>query len=461
MTASGTFAGLVKARWSLTEVLMLMALAAAFVLGGSPNEPGLALLTILILSSALLAWALGQGAWQAFRQLPGLAQIALLSMPLLWMVHLVPLPPGLWGLLPGRELPARIFELIGTSDRFHPLSVMPRNTLFGLATLLPAIALFAAALLLDERGRHRLVAGFLVLVAISVVVGLVQLSSRGAIFNFYDTGHRRNLLGFFANRNHQGLMLAMSGVFFAVFLRCAIRDSRIALGASALVSLMLITAAVGSLSRAGLALTLTGLVCIHLYVFAGHLSRSRYLMIAAAFLAVIAILYSISLNPVVDRAITRYGDVGDDGRWEIWRLSMPLVSQYFPWGSGLGTFVESYQAIEQLDVVDTSYLNHAHNDYLEWLAEAGVPGVLVLVLMGAMLVQRLAALRARGWTSSVYAVPACLVIGLAALHSIVDYPLRTQSIAAVFGLSLALFLSWPRPGEGRGRAPGFSRRSRS
>ena len=444
MTASGMLTSLVVARWSVTETLMLLVLGAAILLGGSPNAPGWRLALILLLASLLLAWSLGRGGWTAFRQLPGLTQLFLICVPLLWILHLVPLPPAVWAMLPGRELPARIFELIGTSGHFHPLSVMPRHTLFGLVTLLPAMALFVAALTLDQRGRNRMVAGFLVLAALSILVGLVQLTSNGAVFNFYDTAHRRNMLGFFANRNHQGLLLAMTGVFAAVFIRAIIRDNRAALASSALVSLVLITAAVGTLSRAGLALSLLGLLLIHLIIYSGGLSRARYALIGIAALVVIGVLYGISLNPVVEQAITRYGDVAEDGRWEVWQMSMPLIGQYFPWGSGMGTYAESYRVIERLDDVDTSYLNHFHNDYLELLAEAGLPGVVLLALFGLVAAQRLAALRKAGWGAGTYALPSALAIGLTGLHSIVDYPLRTQALAVLFGLFLAFFFGSQR-----------------
>lgn len=426
--------------WGVHEILLLLVLVAAVVFGGAPNGPGWRMAIILLLSSALMAWALGQGAWAAFRRLPRLTQGVLISIPLLWVVHLVPLPSGLWAMLPGREVPRQIFELTGTAGGFHPLSVMPRHTLFGLVTLLPACAVFAGALCLDERGRNRMVVAVLALVLLAVLVGLVQLASQGGSFNFYNTGHRRYLIGFFANRNHQGLLLAMGGVFAVFAIHTMLRGGRNLLAFSVLASLALITAAVGSLSRSGLMLTLGGLAAAHLLIYASRLAGKRLMVAGGGALGGLALLYTLSLSPVVERILARYDTVAEDGRWEIWQNAMPLIDQYFPWGSGMGSFAASYRLIEPLEHVDTSYLNHFHNDYLEWLAEAGLPGLVILLLLGLVFVRRVVALRAMGWWYSAFAVASALALVQIALHSIVDYPLRTQAIAVLAGLFLAFFL---------------------
>src|SRR3546814_7627447 len=72
--------------------------------------------------------------------------------------------------------------------------------------LLPPYAAFFAASLLDDRARERCVGLFLALVVLSVLVGVIQVGSAGATFNFYDSAHRGNLIGFFANRNHEGVV---------------------------------------------------------------------------------------------------------------------------------------------------------------------------------------------------------------------------------------------------------------
>jgi len=120
-------------------------------------------------------------------------------------------------------------------------------------------------------------------------------------------------------------------------------------------------------------------------------------------------------------------------------------------------------------------VNHAHNDWVELWFEGGLPAVL-LALLGVGL---LAVLLARRWREAVKDAtesPAAesdlrpsrswrrrhslrgLLVGagltpiLLALHSLVDYPLRTEALACLFALCSGILLSpretpSPRPAE--------------
>src|SRR4030042_1813903 len=68
-------------------------------------------------------------------------------------------------------------------------------------------------------------------------------------------------------------------------------------------------------------------------------------------------------------------------RWPIWNSAL-LMSGDFPWtGAGAGSFavVEPAYSILPLPVA----AGHAHCDYLEWLAEAGAPALLVAAFIFA------------------------------------------------------------------------------
>src|SRR3546814_14207683 len=96
-------------------------------------------------------------------------------------------------------------------------------------------------------------------------------------------------------------------------------------------------------------------------------------------------VYFFSVSSVVTNALARFSDVAENGRGEIWHNSWPLVGQYFPWGSGLGSFVSAYAAREPLDQVSVYYVNSPHNEYLGLLIETGVPGLFVLALFAGAL----------------------------------------------------------------------------
>lgn len=454
MTNPGSLFARSGVRWSVTEVLLALTLAAAILLGGTARMPVVSVSLIFLTSSALAAWAMTHGAVRAFSTLPLLTRVFLLLVPSLWLVQLIPLPPAIWGALPGREVPKRIFELLGTDDDFHPLSLTPWQTLFRLVMLLPPAAVFAAALTLDRQGRERCVAIVLALAAVSILVGLLQVTSRGALLNFYNSDHHKNLVGFFTNRNHQGLFIAIAGILAVEMVHRRFADPRKALATALILSMMFIAAAVGTLSRAGLTLTFVGLSAICLMLFASNWSRQRFVRVGLALLTVPTVLFALSFNPVVERTLARFGDVSGDGRWEIWKMSFPLLREYMPWGSGFGSFVDSYRVIERLDDVIPKYVNHAHNDYLEFVIEAGVPAIGLLGLFAAVMIRAAGAVGRAGSKRAAFSLSAGLAIGLAAAHSIVDYPLRTTALATLFAMAMAFFMAKQTSGRSGRQSPG-------
>ena len=69
----------------------------------------------------------------------------------------------------------------------------------------------------------------------------------------------------------------------------------------------------------------------------------------------------------------------DLGRWEIWEGAINLLKDT-PWyGSGVGTYWLTHPAYRHIN--DPSSGQNAHNDYLQYLIEAGVPGLLLLILL--------------------------------------------------------------------------------
>ncbi|WP_170935383.1 O-antigen ligase family protein [Sphingopyxis indica] len=435
--APSKFAG--PAVW--TEILLYALIVFALVFGGGAISANPRILLICVTAAALLPLALWAGAGRAFRRLPLLAQVAVVLVPLLPLLQLVPLPPSIWGGFPGRELPTTIFDLVGSGSEWHPLSLTPRDTALAALCLLAPIAAFFAALTLDEHARERCVMLVLGVAAVSIFVGLIQLGSRGATLDFYGSTHRGFLLGFFANRNHEGDFIALAAVFAIAFAHRKLRYRQGLLAWSVILSLTFLVAAVGTISRAGLGLTVLGIAMMQFAHFGQALNRRRLILIAAAIAIAALAIYLLSFTSVVERSLSRFNGVSDDDRLRLWQLSAPLVTQYFPWGSGLGSFVPAYAAIEPLDSVSRVYLNHAHNEYLELLIEGGLPAMAVLgVAVVALLTRGLRVLFGKGRLAA-FGLPSAIGLLLVALHSIVDYPLRTQSIAVLFGVMAAFFFA--------------------
>ena len=105
-------------------------------------------------------------------------------------------------------------------------------------------------------------------------------------------------------------------------------------------------------------------------------------------------------------------------------ISAIEMARQRPWtGFGLGTFETVYPAFASFDL--GLVIDHAHNDWAEWLAEGGV--VFFLSVLALALPSAGPAIRS-GWA---------LGIPMVFLHSLVDFPLQIPAIAGLVFVMLA------------------------
>jgi O-antigen ligase len=116
-------------------------------------------------------------------------------------------------------------------------------------------------------------------------------------------------------------------------------------------------------------------------------------------------------------------------------------------GSGGGTFEDIYARYENPARVDSFYVNHAHNDFLEILLEYGVVGALLLLLFLLWWVRNAHWLSA-GRKPDYFAFAATLASAAILAHSLVDYPLRTAAISVLLAACCSLMARSPAPEAG-------------
>jgi O-antigen ligase len=131
----------------------------------------------------------------------------------------------------------------------------------------------------------------------------------------------------------------------------------------------------------------------------------------------------------------RLEDQTEDLRWPVWQSIIDMLPHYLPWGTGVGSYVEAYQVLEPDNLLRPSFSNHAHNEVLEILFTAGIPGA-VLILLASVFLAAAAwrGLRASGDTALFKRLGVLVIIRLA-IASISDYPVRTPILSAVFVLA--------------------------
>lgn len=360
-------------------------------------------------------------------------------------LELVPLPPEIWTRLPGRSGIASGYELLQMRLPWLPVSETPYQSATTLFALLPPLAMFAAVQASDS-DRASAVA-LVAATAAAIVLGALQVAS-GSNSNWYfyaitNTG----AVGFFANRNHMATLLLATIPFVAALLlsgksqqRLRGRSAAMIMIAAAALGLILIGVALNH-SLAALLLVIPVFIATALMVPAGW--RLRWFGAPVVLLGLIAAIFALSLNPLNSSVMLKSKEVSVQSRQAIWHKTGEAIADTFPIGTGLGSFESVFAQYENPETVDSTYINHAHNDYLELTLELGVAGVLLLVLFISWWVVRSTQI----WSSNLSSpFDRAATIASAAIlaHSIVDFPLRTAAIAAVFAMCIAMISRFHR-----------------
>lgn len=362
------------------------------------------------------------------------------------LMQLVPLPPLVWSTLPGREQAVFSLSAAGQAGQWLPISMLPDRTLAGVMSIVPPLVVLFAVRLLEPEWRVRLLLVLLGVAILAVIVGAVQVVSAGALARFYATidGYA---VGFQANRNSAAdfyligicALVALGSAFPGKVASISARAALVAIGSALALAVVL------SGSRTGVILLVVPVSMVFLLVWTKPLPRFR--IPTALFSAVIIAIAVLSPSlQMLDRTFSRFS-LGDGGRIALWGDAVYQIGQTFPLGSGLGTGSAMLIAAEPLDRLDNSVPNRVHNDYLEWILETGLAGLAVLVVGAIMITRRIVVAMRDPCTDRVtraqvgFAASTILII---AIHSIVDYPLRSLAIASLLAMAIALV---PRPRE--------------
>jgi len=451
---AGMWAELKGTRISVLFCLTALLLADAILFGGASrqNEPQLMMLELL--SLPVIGLALLQLQTQR-----GFGRIAaplalLLAMIAVSLAQLVPIPFDLWQAAPGRGALVGGLRLTGFNKGWLPLSLTPDETRRAtLALLIPLGILLGAGAC--SRDQVRLLAAIVVLAAgVSLLIGALQLAGGlESPLRFYPRANEDAAVGVFANRSHQGALLLTALPVLATWIVQLTRENR-KLGVSALIGIaafaVVIVGVVITHSRAALMLGVIVVVASLLLLWRNsRRARVNPAMGLAGMAALLAMGAAgvFAINPV----LKRFAPIGEEQRLDFWPSVIDGARHFSPLGSGAGSFVDAYRMFEPLELVSRAYLNHAHNEYLQVWFEQGWPGLAVLGLFAVWVLWRAVMVwRNREGAEQSLGQAATVIIVLLAVHSAVDYPLRTPALAAVFALMCAILArSGPRQASAR------------
>ena len=455
--SEGSFPESSRTGWQSPLLQLQTLLVLAVLFGGGGVRYGLANLVVQLAALAVLA-VNGRTIACFLASAPrGVLLLIFLTMTLP-LVQLVPLPAAIWHNLPGRGPVIESLALAGLRvDDWRPLSLDPARTLVAATGLIAPATIVLLGVLLETREKRAL-AMTLVACAIAVfLIGTVQVTSGDGSLVFYEfESNRRVLYASFANRNSAGLFFVIALLLLAGSWRAG---SRLAPWLAASLSGLLALGVVLTQSRSAMVLLLPAAAFAILRMLAewrGRIAgpgvaRSALVLALAAGLAIPGALALSGLQGGrAAEAMSRFGDTRTD-RPQMWEDTVFAVQAYWPAGSGMGTFDEVFQLSESLEHVSPRTAGRAHSDWLEIALEAGPAAIAIALLwLGwtALALWR-AAGTSHGWLAGAVSLSGASI----AIQSLLDYPLRNQTLWCVAALLVVLIIPGRRvssPGAGAG-----------
>ena len=408
-----------EGRWPALAWWPLLALVVlASVIRGGNRGVALVALEWLALAAAL-GWALGvRGlAWPASwgTGWPRALRVALVSAPL-WL--------GVWQLTPWPGL--------------GRISTVPEATAFALLAGVPVVVCLAAAMSVSRAQMKTLLRVWACVALAQAVLGVAQLAAPEPLHFGLVTAEKA--IGTLASKNTYANLLVMGMVLCLMALFEALKERRghgvrrawfWGIGAVVLMSVVMI-----STSRTGIA---TGFLVLLLGLGLMWPRTDRppqgRRALALGLVVVLALVGLLVLMGGLDW-VQRFDDdrllADSETRASLRSVAAALAWQAFPWGTGVGSFAWVSSA-SQPAALGQFWINLAHNDYAQWLADTGLAGVLVLAAAVALLVRR--ASRWEGGTLSTACALGLLAVGL---HAWVDYPFHIP----VNSMLAATLLGW-------------------
>jgi len=292
--------------------------------------------------------------------------------------------------------------------------------------------------------------------------GMYEMYNKNPRLLFFEKIYTVDVVtGTFVNRNHLsgylemiiplalGLIIARISLFSLAGLKWRdkiLRLSEKGLSANLLLSAGIVVMAVAiifSESRSGVfILIFTFILFFELTVLYFGKVRERQKWIKNFLKVSFVIITIVALNIGIGSVIERFAldDLLHEGRPVVWGKVVKIIGDYPLFGTGLGTFASIYPAYDESG--RSVRYSHAHNDYLEFLSELGVVGLILLFGgLGFIVVSSFLIWRVRRHPEVKGLALGGLVAVVAILiHSITDFNLQIPANMMLFTVIVSLTL---------------------
>jgi len=405
-------------------------------------------------------------------------RLLFVSFFLFLLVQIIPLPKFLIKVFSSQTYSYRShFSIDFPTQKLLSISIIPGHTLQeGLEMLSYVLLGFLVIKIVTTRRQiMRMFSVLIVLGAFEALYGLFELTNRHPRILFYKKVHTLDsVTGTFVNRNHLsgylemiiplaiGLMIARIDLFSisgSSWKEKLVRFSEKGLAVNLLITMAIILMSLGivfSKSRSGVTiLVLTFILFFEFAILNFGVSQQRKKWIKIFLISSLLVITVISLYIGIGANIERFSldNLLREQRPAYWASALRIFSRFPFFGSGLGTFGSLYPDVEQDGTLVRAF--HAHNDYLEYLAELGflgmgllLGGVLFLAIKSFLVWRERRHPEVKGLALGGLVSIICILI-----HSLTDFNLHIPANMLLFSVvvSLTIVASFYRWSEAKSR----------
>ncbi|MBF0444008.1 MAG: O-antigen ligase family protein [Magnetococcales bacterium] len=372
----------------------------------------------------------------------------------LWLsiatIQFLPMPQELTTVLAPKLVTIQQQAGLGLANSMLPVSIDPYAALVewfkGVAYLLIFIM---TLLLVENRNRIKILAWTLASSGVvQAITGIVLIAS--------NSSSQNSASGTFINPNHfanylvmtmaVGIGLIISGVkerdknrtvkqFFFKFLRLLFSYKtplRIFL-------IVIVSAIILSHSRMGntsllISLTIAGLISMHSY----KKCKGTIVLILVSFILIDLLLIGswVGIDRVVERIETT--KISQELRPQVAIDTINLIKDYWLTGSGMGSYSTIYPRYKSF--ISDKHFRHADNDYLEFLSETGILGLILLGIPILLSLKTAIKLQQKSQDPLIkgFAFTTTMATVAILIHATTDYNLHIPANTATFMVLLAL-----------------------
>ena len=400
---------------------------------GTVHQPVIAVFYAVIASLVVL-WAVDSALSGSVRVSRDMLQAPLVMLGAYALIQIIPF--------------GTLVDAAGMTGVPRTISLDPFSTQITAIHIFALCIFFAIALIyIDSTARlRRIVTVITVFGFIYAFYAILQaVLSPDKIYGIYKP-QSATPFGSFVNRHDFAAIIEMTisiplGMIFAGSLRS---DKRllyvvaIALMGSALLL---------SGSRGGLISLIAAIILIVILTSRARGTKSLVLKTALSFALIMAAVGG-AVFVGGDTSLTRFNDAvaSDDissSRTQIWGVTLKVIAENLPLGTGLGAFAQAYTRFDPAGGFER--VEQAHNDYLQLLADAGIAGFVIgglflfMFFRAGVIGATVTNTFRRGVAVGAFA--GCFAI---LVHSLFDFVLHITAIAIMFLTLLAMLAASSR-----------------